>query len=74
MISILEPSKVIVSPIYQLLEIPVASIPVALKPPMATIKKELVAKRASTVSSNLLQNFSKSSLDWFRDLYKKIKI
>ena len=56
MASILEPSEVVVSPVYQLLDF-------ALKSPMATIKKGLVAATASRVSSKLLQKFSKSSSD-----------
>ena len=56
MISILEPSKVAVSPVYQLLDF-------ALKSPMTTIKKGLVVETESRVSSKLLQNFSKSSSD-----------
>ena len=64
MVSILEPSKVVVSPVYQLLDF-------ALKSQMATIKKGLVAETASKVSSKLLQKFSKLSSDWFEDLYKE---
>ena len=67
MASVLEPSKVVVSPVYQLLDF-------ALKSSMATIKKGLVAKTASKVSSKLLQKFSKSSSDWFGDLYKETKL
>ena len=48
MASILEPLEVVVSPVYKLLDF-------ALKSPMATIKKELVAETASRVSSKLLQ-------------------
>ena len=66
MASILESSKVVVSLVYQLLDI-------VLKSPMTTLKKGLVSKKAFRVSSKLLQNFLKSSLDWFGDLYKKIK-
>ena len=65
--SILEPSKVVVSPVYQLLDF-------ALKSPMTTIKKGLVAETASKVSSKVLQKFSKSSSDWFCDLYKETKL
>ena len=67
MASILGSSEVLVSPVYMLLDF-------ALKSPMATIKKELVAKTASRVSSKLLQKFSKSSLDWFGDLFKETKL
>ena len=56
MASILEPSEVFVSPVYQLLDF-------VLKSPMVTIKKGLVAETASRVSSKLLQKFSKSSSD-----------
>ena len=56
MASILEPSEVVVSSVYQLLDF-------ALKSLMATIKKGLVAETASRVSSKLLQKFSKSSSD-----------
>ena len=58
--------KVVVSAVYQLLDF-------ALKSPMATIKKGLVAETASKVSSKLLQKFSKSSSDCFGDLYKETK-
>ena len=51
MASILEPSEVVVSPVYQLLDF-------ALKSPMATIKNGLVAETASRVSSKLLQKLS----------------
>ena len=67
MASILEPSEVVLSPVYQLLEF-------ALKSPMATMKKGLVAEIASRVSSELLQTFPKSSSDWFGDLYKETKL
>ena len=53
---ILHPSKVVVSSVYQ-------SLDFALKLPMAIIKKELVAGRASRPSSNLSQKFSKSTSD-----------
>ena len=66
MASILEPSMVVVSPVYQLLDF-------ALKSSMASIKKGLVVQIASRISSKLLQNFSKSSSDWFVDLYKETK-
>ena len=52
MFSILEPSEVVVSPVYQLLDF-------ALKSPMSKIEKGLVAE----VRSKLLQKFSKSSSD-----------
>ena len=64
MASVLEPSRLVVSPVYQLLDF-------ALKSPVAIIKKELVAKTASTVSSKLLEN---SSSDWSGDLYKERKL
>ena len=66
MASILEPLEVVVSPVYKLLDF-------ALKAPMTAIKKGLVADTASRVSSKSLQKFSKSSLDWFGDLYKETK-
>ena len=56
MFSIFEPSEVVVSPVYQ-------SLDFALKSPMSTIEKGLVAETASRVRSKLLQKFSKSSLD-----------
>ena len=56
MASILEPSEVVVLPVYQLPDF-------ALKSPMATNKKGLVAETASRVSSKLLQKFSKSPSD-----------
>ena len=56
MASILEPSEVVVSPIYQLLDF-------GLKSPIATIIKGLIAEAASRDSSKLLQKFSKSSSD-----------
>ena len=56
MASILEPSEVVVSPVYQLLDF-------ALKSLIATIKKGLVAETASRVSSKLLQEFLKSFSD-----------
>ena len=56
MASLLEPSEVVVSPVYQLPDF-------ALKSPMEKIKKELVAETASGVSPKLLQKFSKSSSD-----------
>ena len=56
MASILEPLEVVVSPVYQLPDL-------ALKSPMATIKKGLVVETASSISSKLLQKFSKSSSD-----------
>ena len=49
-VSISEPSKVVVSPVYQLLD-------VALKSPMVTIKKGLLAE-TSRFSSKLLQELS----------------
>ena len=52
--SVLEPSKVVVSPLHQLLDF-------ALKSPMTTIKKRSVAEIASRDSSKLLRKFSKSS-------------
>ena len=64
MASILEPSEVVVSPVYQLLDF-------ALKSSMATIKIGLVAETVSRVSSRLLQTFSESSSDWFGDCTKK---
>ena len=64
MVSILEPSKVVVSPVYQC----------QIKSPMAAIKKGLVAEIASTVSLKLSQKFSKSSSDWFGDLHKETKL
>ena len=67
MASILEPLKVVVSPVYQFLDF-------ALKSLMATIKKRLVPETASRVSSKLLQKFSKSSSDWFGALCKEKKI
>ena len=67
MASILELSKVVISPVYQLLDF-------ALKSPMATIKKGLVDETTSRVSSKLLQKFSKSSSDWFGDLNKETKL
>ena len=60
---IVEPSEVVVSPVYHLLDF-------ALKSPMATIKKGLVAETVSSVSSKLLHKFS----DWFGDLCKEIKL
>ena len=56
MASLLKPSEVVVSPVYQLLDF-------ALKSPVATIKKELVAETVSRINSKLLQKFSKSSSD-----------
>ena len=67
MASILEPSKVVVSPVFQLLDF-------MLKSPMTTIKKGLVVEAASRVSSKLLQKLSKSFSDWFGDLYKETKL
>ena len=67
MASVWEPSEVVASSVYQLLDF-------ALKSLMATIKKGLVAETASKVSSKLLQRFSKSSSDWFGDLYKETKL
>ena len=64
--SILEPSKAVVSLVYQLLDF-------ALESPMATIEKGLVVEIASRVSSKLLQQFSKPSLNWFGELYKEPK-
>ena len=66
MASILELSKVVISPVYQLLDF-------ALKSPMATIKKGLVDETTSRVSSKLLQKFSKSSSDWF-DVEQRNKV
>ena len=54
MASILESSEVLVSPVYMLLDF-------ALKSPMATIKKELVVKTASRVSSKLISERNKIS-------------
>ena len=56
MASVLELSEVVASSVSQLLDF-------ALKSLMATIKKGLVAKTASRVSSKLFQRFSKSSSD-----------
>ena len=67
MASILEPSKVVVSPVFQLLDF-------TLKSPMAAIKKGLVAETACRVSSKLLQKLSKSFSDWSGDLYKETKL
>ena len=67
MASILEPSEVVVSPAYQLLDF-------VLKSPIVKIKKGLVAETASRVSSKLLQKFSKSFLDRFGDLYRETKL
>ena len=67
MASILEPSKVVISSVYQLLDFPLKSL-------MATIYKGLVAETTSRVSSKLLPKFSKLSLDWFGDLYKETKL
>ena len=64
MASILESSRLVVSPVHQLVDF-------ALKSPMAIIKKELVAKTTSRVSSKLLEN---SSSDWSGDLYKEKKL
>ena len=64
--SVLEPSKAVVSLVYQLLDF-------ALESPMATIEKGSVVEIVSRVSSKLLQQFSKSSLDWFGELYKEPK-
>ena len=64
MASILEPSRLVVSPVHPLVDF-------ALKSPMAIIKKELVAKTMSRVSSKLLEN---SSSDWSGDLYKETKL
>ena len=67
MVSILEPSKVVVSPVYQLLDF-------ALKSPMATIKKGLVAETEPRVSLKLLQKFSKSSSDLQKYSGSKLQI
>ena len=67
MASLLEHSEVVLLPVYQLLEF-------ALKSPMATMKKGLVAKIASRVSLDLLQTFPQSSSDWFGDLHKETKL
>ena len=66
-VSMLEPSKVIVSPVYRLLGF-------TLKSPMVTIQKGLIAEKASRVNSKLSQIFSNSSSDWFGDLYKEIEL
>ena len=50
MASILEPSEVVVLPVYQLLHF-------ALKSPMVTIKKGLVAETASRFSSKVAEVF-----------------
>ena len=67
MASILETSKVIVSPVYQLLGF-------ALKSPIETTKNGLVAETASRVSLKLSQKFLKSSSDWFGELHKETKL
>ena len=64
MASVLEPSVVVLSPVYQLLDF-------VLKSPMASIRKGLVAETAFSVGSKILQKFSKSSLGWFEDCTKK---
>ena len=66
MSSIFEPSKVVLSPVYQFLDI-------ALKSPIAAIKKRLIATKASGIRSKLSQKFWKLSLGWFGDLYKETK-
>ena len=60
MASVLAPSKVIVSPVYQLSDS-------ALKSLVTTIKNGLLAEIVSLVSSKLFHKFSKSSLDSFGD-------
>ena len=65
--SMLEPSKVVVSPVDQLLGF-------TLKSPIVTIQKGLIAEKASRVNSKLSQIFSNSSSDWFGDLCKKIEL
>ena len=67
MASISEPSEVVVSPVYQLLDF-------ALKSPMTTIKMGLVAETTYRVSSKLSQKFSKPSSNLFEDLYKEKKL
>ena len=67
MASILEPSKDVASPVHQLLDF-------ALKSPMATIKKGLVAETEPRVSLKLLQKFSKSSSDLQKDSGSKLQI
>ena len=64
MASMLEPSEVVLSPVYQLLDF-------VLKSPVAAIRKGLVAETVFSVSSKILQKFSKSSSDWFEDCTKK---
>ena len=64
---VLETSKVVASPVYQLFDF-------ALKSPTAANKKRLVAEAASRISSKLLQKFWKSTLNWFGDLYKETKL
>ena len=67
MASVLEFLKVVVSPIYQLLDFP-------LKSPLAAIKKGLVVERASRVSLNLSQKFAKSSSVWFSKPVQRNKV
>ena len=67
MASILEPSMIVLSPVYQLLDF-------ALKSPLTATKKRLVAATASRVSSKLSQKFWKSFSDWLGDLYKETKL
>ena len=50
MSSIFEPSKVVLSPVYQFLGI-------ALKSPIAAIKKRLIATKASGIRLKLSQKF-----------------
>ena len=60
MASVLAPSKVVASPVYQLSDS-------ALKSLVTTIKNGLLAEIVSLISSKLFHKFSKSSLDSFGD-------
>ena len=65
--SILEPSHIVVSCLYQLDDL-------ALKSPRMTIKYGFLFVTLSKLSSKLSANFSKTSSDWLGERYKKVKL
>ena len=67
--SVLERSKVVVSPVYKLLDFRWSYQWRQLKG--LGIKNGLVAETTSRVSSKLLQKFLKPSSDWFGDMCKE---
>ena len=67
MISSLDPLPVLLSPSYQLCDL-------ALKPAIAAVRYGFLLKINSRFNSTFLTNVSNSSMFWFGDLYKQIRL